>query len=105
MVTQGECETPFQDVPVLLRILQHVLSMAETEDIDKTAHINQIRGWIATPSVEALHVLIRSLAQHLEDTKYMEAADNWFKSGKGLEPSGIKDDIYSNAYFTKKCSN
>ncbi|KAF8124468.1 hypothetical protein EV363DRAFT_1081433, partial [Boletus edulis] len=93
---EGDFEVEFDTTPILLRILQHVLAMAELDGVEIANHIDRITNWDSIPTAQEILVVIQSVAQHLDDPKYIDAAKRWAGSRLAMTPSTATDsDIYS----------
>lgn len=93
----------FNTTPILLCILQHVLAMIEPEPekVDMKLHLDQIIKWTTAPQANQALIDIQSLAQHLEDAKYLDTAKRWANSGEGMMAASTKDNIYSTIWFSR----
>ncbi|KAF8421320.1 hypothetical protein L210DRAFT_936073, partial [Boletus edulis BED1] len=100
-MVQHDFEAAFQNMPVLLRILQDILSLVPEECDQQTYVINNIRGHSQEPSDVEVMNLITSFRSALSDLKYITAAEQWGAAGYGMHPTHISDDIYGKALFAK----
>ncbi|KAG6369942.1 hypothetical protein JVT61DRAFT_13329 [Boletus reticuloceps] len=86
-ITEDDFEANFEAIPILLHILQHILAMAELDEVHMADHLDRITNWDSTPSAQETLMVIQSLAQHLDKSKYIDAAERWAGSGFGMNPS------------------
>ncbi|KAF8135537.1 hypothetical protein EV363DRAFT_1294396 [Boletus edulis] len=100
---EGEFEVDFDTTPILLHILQHVLAMAKLKEVDITDYIDCITNWDLIPTAQEILVVIQSVARHLDDSKYIDAAEMWAGSTLAMMPSTATDsNIYSIKFFEKQ---